>query len=96
MAEARVTISVDGDEIVLDLAGADALYERLWDLAYTSRPGAVQSALRMRALYTLQPLRTIRFIGHEAELVRHALHQLDATEPLTRDAASDRASRNRG
>jgi hypothetical protein len=86
MSAARVTISVDGDEVVLDLAGADELYERLWDLAYAARPGAVPAALRMRALYTLQPLRTIRFFGYEAELVREALQHLDATEPLSREA----------
>jgi hypothetical protein len=96
MGGVRITISVDGDEVVLDLAAADELYQRLWDLAFTSRPSAVPAALRMRALYTLHPLRTIRFTGHEAALVREALQHLDATEPLSRDAASARASRNPG
>ncbi|MES1246891.1 MAG: hypothetical protein ABUS54_04380 [Actinomycetota bacterium] len=85
----RITVDLDGESVVLDHPGADLLYDELWDIAFaTQDTAALAAAVRMRSLYKLQPIRTIRFAGEEAEAVRQALAQLDACGPPSRDDAA--------
>jgi hypothetical protein len=87
VAQTAITIEVDGDRLVLDEESANLLYEELWDVAFTSQSRcAVAAAVRMRSFYKLQPIRTIRFTGEEAEAVRRALALVEAAHPVHREA----------